>query len=86
MIKLVDPSLCICHGVNDSKVCEYIDLLAAGVILPPGKAVEKDGKYIVMDGNHRTVAHARLGLDIYHDVESWEDVADQEIRLISSRL
>lgn len=69
----IDPSLCITHKTNPEKVAKYAKLIDAGSIFPPIEVYFHNGKYIVRDGNHRTMAHLLLNELVWANVFSGND-------------
>ncbi len=58
MLRLIPTELCVHHAVNQKKVEKYKKAINNGDIFPPIEVVEHKGKYYVLDGAHRTSAHA----------------------------
>lgn len=56
----IDPFQCVTHKTNPAKVEKYSKLIDSGVIFPPIEVMFLNGKYIVRDGNHRTMANLLL--------------------------
>jgi hypothetical protein len=51
----------VTHKTKKDKVEKYSKLLESGAIFPPIEVYFYNGKYIVRDGNHRTMAHLVTG-------------------------
>ncbi len=49
--------------IDESVVNHYAELIKEGVVFPPIKVVEKNGKYIILDGVHRYLAYKKAGFD-----------------------
>ena len=49
--------------IDESVINRYAELLKEGVVFPPIKVAERNGKYIILDGAHRYLAHKKAGFD-----------------------
>lgn len=70
---LIDPINCITHPTKSEKVTKYLKALENDANFPPIEVVEYKGKYVVRDGNHRTMAHLAAGELIWAYVFTYEE-------------
>ncbi len=82
---LIDPSLCVTHKTNHEKVQKYYESLIKGANFPPIEVLKKDNKYIVKDGNHRTMAHLKANEMVWAYVFDEKDF-EESVWLLGKRL
>lgn len=85
MIDLISTHKCIWHKTDSEKVKKYRMDIISGDIFPPVKVIYYKGKYVVIDGAHRTAAHNSLGIYITADVVDYEDACENEKMLTRKR-
>lgn len=73
-IRTVDPHHLHHYAFNWSKAYKYAKLMEQGTKFPPIRVhLDEDGKYIVKNGVHRTVAAKLVGVQIEIEVATrWE--------------
>lgn len=81
-IRWVDPHHVHHYAFNWRKAYKYAKLMEEGAKFPPIRVhLDKDGKYIVRNGAHRTVAAKLVGIEIQIEIDTrWEpeDYSDFE--------